>query len=163
MELSSGFGPASNPFVATVAREAIRIQGSHSPDGQAVVPYIFFLVRPDGIRAYYEARGRLEPLGITFGYELADQDWEVEFPNLDDVKTWDGSPRPVATLSTRSRKPRPTARQLTGRRRGVFPPGERPGEARPASAATAPAANSPSAQDADSPERDWRPLQVCHP
>ena len=91
LELSSGFGPASNPFVATVAREAIRIQGNASPDGRPVVPYIFFLVRPDGIRPYYEARGRLEPLGITFGYELADQEWEVDFPDLDDVKTWDGS------------------------------------------------------------------------
>ena len=91
LELASGFGPASNPFVATVAREALRIQGNKSPDGQMVIPYIFFLVRPDGIRAYYEARGRLEPLGITFGYELADQDWEVDFPDLDDVKTWDGS------------------------------------------------------------------------
>ena len=90
-ELASGFGPASNPFVATVAREAIRIQGNSSPDGQPVTPYIFFLVRPDGIRAYYEARGRLEPLGITFGYELADQEWEVDFPDLDDIKTWDGS------------------------------------------------------------------------
>jgi hypothetical protein len=93
LELASGFGPASNPFVAAIAREAIRIQMSHqSPDGQAVVPYIFFLVRPDGIRAYYEARGRLEPLGISFGYELADQDWQVDFPDLDDVATWDGSP-----------------------------------------------------------------------
>jgi hypothetical protein len=91
LDMSVGFGPASNPFVATVAREAIRIQGNVSPDGQQVVPYIFFLIRPDGIRAYYEARGRLEPLGITFGYELADQDWEVEFPDLNDMKTWDGS------------------------------------------------------------------------
>ena len=91
LDLASGFGPASNPFVATIAREAIRIQGNKSPDGQVVIPYIFFLVRPDGIRAYYEARGRLEPLGITFGYELADQDWEVDFPDLDDIKTWDGS------------------------------------------------------------------------
>ena len=57
LELASGFGPASNPFVATVAREAIRIQGSHSPDGQAVVPYIFFLVRPDGIRALLRGPG----------------------------------------------------------------------------------------------------------
>ena len=91
LEIASGFGPTSNAFVATVAREAIRVQGQSSPDGQAVVPYIFFLVRPDGIRPYYEARGRLEPLGITFGYELADQDWEVDFPDLDDVKAWDGS------------------------------------------------------------------------
>ncbi len=91
LDLASGFGPASNPFVATIAREAIRIQGNASPDGQPVVPYIFFLVRPDGIRPYYEARGRLEPLGITFGYELADQDWVIDFPDLDDMKTWDGS------------------------------------------------------------------------
>ena len=91
LDLASGFGPGSNPFVATVAQEAIRIQGNASPDGQQVTPYIFFLVRPDGIRSYYEARGRLEPLGITFGYELADMDWEIDFPDLDDTKTWDGS------------------------------------------------------------------------
>ena len=106
LELASGFGPASNPFVAAVAREVIRIQMSHqSPDGQAVVPYIFFLVRPDGIRAYYDARGRLEPLGITFGYELADQDWQVDFPDLDDLSTWDGSPssRPDPVVRTPAR------------------------------------------------------------
>ncbi len=91
LDLATGFGPSTNPFVAAVAREAIRIQGQASPDGQPVVPYIFFVVRPDGIRPYYEARGRLEPLGITFGYELADQEWEIDFPNLDDPSTWDGS------------------------------------------------------------------------
>ena len=90
-ELESGFGAVSNPFVRAVAREAIRVQHKAGPDGAAVVPYIFFLVRPDGIRPYYEARGRLEPLGITFGYELADQDWEIELPDLDDTGTWDGS------------------------------------------------------------------------
>ena len=107
LELGSGFGPASNPFVAAVAREAIRIQGSHSPDGQSVTPYIFFLVRPDGIRAYYEARGRLEPLGITFGYELADQEWEIDFPDLDDLKAWDGSPSTGLPDSTPKKIPRP--------------------------------------------------------
>ena len=90
-DLETGFGTLSNPFVRAVATEAVRIQRKNSPDGAPVVPYIFFLVRPDGIRPYYEARGRLEPLGITFGYELADQDWEVELPNLDDTSTWDGS------------------------------------------------------------------------
>ncbi len=90
-DLESGFGPSSNPFVAAIAREAIRVQGKATPDGEPAIPYIFFVVRPDGIRPYYEARGRLEPLGITFGYELADQEWEVDFPDLDDVSTWDGS------------------------------------------------------------------------
>ncbi len=104
LELSSGFGPSSNPFVAAVAREAIATQRKASPDGQPVVPYIFFLVRPDGIRPYYEARGRLESLGITFGYELADQDWEVDVPDLDDFSTWDGSaPGPPPGEDSRSR------------------------------------------------------------
>jgi hypothetical protein len=103
LELASGFGPTTNPFVATIAREAIRIQGNASPDGQLVTPYIFFLVRPDGIRTYYEARGRLEALGITFGYELADQDWEIDFPDLDDIKTWDGSgPLPTPRIDPRA-------------------------------------------------------------
>ena len=90
-DLESGFGPTSSRFVSAIAREAVRVQRQASPDGAPVVPYVFFLVRPDGIRPYYEARGRLEPLGVTFGYELADADWEIEFPNLDEVATWDGS------------------------------------------------------------------------
>ncbi|WP_435009483.1 hypothetical protein P12x_000735 [Tundrisphaera lichenicola] len=94
LDLASGFGPSSNPFLGAIARELIRIRQHESPDGAPVVPYIFFLVRPDGVRPYYEARGRLEPLGITFGYELADQDWEIEFPDLDDVAAWDGSVSP---------------------------------------------------------------------
>ena len=109
LELAIGFGPSTNPFVAIIAREALRVQGSNSPDGQLVVPYVFFLIRPDGIRAYYEARGRLEPLGITFGYELADQNWQVDIPDLDDISAWDGSgpappkrPDPLAELRSRN-------------------------------------------------------------
>ncbi len=107
LDLESGFGPSSNRFVNAIAREAVRVQRLASPDGALVVPYIFFLVRPDGIRPYYEARGRLEPLGITFGYELADADWQVEFPNLDDVATWDGS-TPASSVN-------PVGRGLAGR------------------------------------------------
>ena len=92
LDLETGYGAMTNPFVAAIAREAMRVQRQDSPDGAPVVPYIFFLVRPDGIRSYYEARGRLEPLGVTFGYELADSEWDIEFPDLDDVSTWDGSP-----------------------------------------------------------------------
>ena len=90
-ELETGFSPTSSRFVGAIAREAVRVQRQATPDGAPVVPYVFFLVRPDGIRPYYEARGRLEPLGVTFGYELADADWEVEFPDLDEVAAWDGS------------------------------------------------------------------------
>ncbi len=119
-ELDSSFGATSNPFVRAVAREAVRVQGRATPDGSPVVPYIFFVVRPDGIRPYYEARGRLEPLGISFGYELADQDWQVEFPDLDEVGAWDGS----IPLARADADPGPAARRLGGSpaENAEFPP-----------------------------------------
>ena len=87
-DLSNLGNPRSSPFVAALARQMMKVRGTTGPDGSAVVPYILFLVRPDGIRPYYEARARLEPLGITFGYELVEQDQEIEFPALDDASVW---------------------------------------------------------------------------
>ena len=63
----------------------LQIQASDTPDGAAAVPYLVFLVRPGGIRLYYEARSCLEPLGIAFGYELIEQDLVVDIP---DLTTW---------------------------------------------------------------------------
>jgi hypothetical protein len=88
-ELSILSSMRGSPFLATVAQAALRAQDGPSPDGAPVVPYILFVIRPDGIRPYYEARARLEPLGITFGYELVDQDWEIDYPDLDDPVEWD--------------------------------------------------------------------------
>jgi hypothetical protein len=89
-----------------VVRELIRVQGSTGPDGSPVVPYIFFVVRPDGIRPYYEARARLESLGIAFGYELVDQEMDIDFPDLDHPDEWDGSASlgrfPIASLDGRN-------------------------------------------------------------
>ena len=56
VQMSPMMGARSNPLVGAVARELIRVHRGASPDGQSVVPYIFFIVRPDGIRPYYEAR-----------------------------------------------------------------------------------------------------------
>ena len=83
LDLSGLMGMRTSPIVVAVARELIRIEGATAPDGAPVVPYIFFVVRPDGIRPYYEARARLEPLGIAFGYELVDQDWEIDYSDPD--------------------------------------------------------------------------------
>jgi hypothetical protein len=88
LDLSPLLSARASPFVVAVARELIRIEQATSPDGAPIVPYIYFIVRPDGIRPYYEARARLEPLGIAFGYELVEQDWQIDFPDLD---TWDDS------------------------------------------------------------------------
>ncbi|HEY2158169.1 MAG TPA: hypothetical protein VGH33_21245, partial [Isosphaeraceae bacterium] len=94
-EIASPFGLRANSFLAAITREAVRIQKRDAPDGGEVVPYIFFIVRPDGIRSYYEARTRLERIGIAFGYELADSEWAIDVPDLDNPATWDGSPPPL--------------------------------------------------------------------
>ncbi|MEJ7637118.1 MAG: hypothetical protein WKF75_03785 [Singulisphaera sp.] len=92
LELSPLFGSRSNPLISAVARELVRSQAKLSPDGTSAVPYIYFVVRPDGIRPYYEARSRLEPLGIAFGYELVEQDWKIEYPASDDPGEPNGGP-----------------------------------------------------------------------
>ncbi len=94
-EIASPFELRASSFLVAITREAVRVQRRDAPDGGEVVPYIFFIVRPDGIRSYYEARTRLERIGIAFGYELADADWAIDFPDLDNPATWDGSPPPV--------------------------------------------------------------------
>ena len=94
-EITLTFGLNGNPFLAAVTREALRIQRRDAPDGGEVVPYIFFIIRPDGIRSYYLARTKLERMGFAFGYELAENDWSIDVPDLDDPATWDGSPPPL--------------------------------------------------------------------
>ena len=91
LDLSSLINPRTSPVIIAVARELLRVQMSESPDGAPVVPYFVFLIRPDGIRPYYEIRARLEPLGIAFGYELIDQDLKVDVPDYDNLATWDGT------------------------------------------------------------------------
>ncbi len=90
-ELSPRIHPRSSPIVRAVALEMLHIRAAETPDGAPAIPYLVFLVRPDGVRPYYEARSSLEPLGIAFGYELIDQKLAVDIPDLDDLATWDGS------------------------------------------------------------------------
>ncbi len=132
IELSPLIHPRSSPVVLTIAREMMHIQNSATPDGAPAVPYLVFLVRPNGIRPYYESRARLEPLGIAFGYELIEQDLVVEVPDFDDLTTWDGSApldKPAlasANRNTRSSKSLTAANDASGtqpsRMSGVWPP-----------------------------------------
>ena len=88
----AGFAsPRSNPLVLEVAKAMVRARSVPTPDGAASVPYLVFVVRPDGVRPFYAARMVLEPLGITYGYELADADWDIEFPDLNDPAEWSES------------------------------------------------------------------------
>jgi hypothetical protein len=92
LELSPVLTMRNSPLVMGVARQMMKLQSVSTPDGAAAVPYILFVVRPDGIRPYYEARARLEMLGLSFGYELVAQDEEIEFPDLTDASEWTETP-----------------------------------------------------------------------
>ncbi len=115
MELSPMLGIRGNPFLAAVAQETMNAQRGPTPDGAPSVPYILFIVRPNGIRPYYEALAKLEPMGLAFGYELVGQDWEITYPDPSETKDWDTSePAPERW---------PTSRPLAGGPdRGPDPP-----------------------------------------
>jgi hypothetical protein len=121
LELSPRIHPRSSTFIRAIARELFHIHSADTPDGTPAVPYIVFLVRPDGIAPYYLARTCLEPLGIAFGYELVEQNLAINVPDFDDVTTWDGTvpldmplaPAPTtAPISRRLAQANPTNDQI---------------------------------------------------
>ena len=121
LDLSAVLGARQSPLVAAVVHEVVRAQAKATPDGAPAVPYVFFIVRPDGIRPYYEARARLEPLGIAFGYELVEQNMELDYPDLDNLDEWDGSaPLRLPLVMTGSNET-PRASRVSGRGRGDSP------------------------------------------
>ena len=121
LELSPRINPRLSVFVRAIARELLHIRAAETPDGTPAVPYIVFLVRPDGIAPYYLARTCLEPLGMAFGYELIEQKLEVNIPDFDDLTTWDGTvpldmplePAPGSSPSRIARANQPGERQKT--------------------------------------------------
>jgi len=45
-------------------------------------PYVLLLVRPNGSVAYYVAKRFLQKLGVRHGYELINDDWELDLPEV---------------------------------------------------------------------------------
>jgi hypothetical protein len=76
-------GPG-NPLASAVraARDHLVAQAA-DPKSPEAEPYPLFLVRPDGIEAYYAARAAMQSWGADFGYQTVDQDWTLEYPPLD--------------------------------------------------------------------------------
>jgi hypothetical protein len=76
-------GPG-NPLASAVraARDHLAAM-SADPKSRAAEPYPLFLVRPDGIQAYYAARAAMQSWGSDFGYQTIDQDWKLEYPPVD--------------------------------------------------------------------------------
>src|SRR5262249_12115535 len=51
-------------------------------------PYVLFLVRPEGIHAYYEAQRALDKLEVDFGYEFVEPDWTFDFEENFEMQPW---------------------------------------------------------------------------
>lgn len=110
-----GLSGRSSPFGAAVRRLASILEARGAPGGERVEPYVLFVVRPDGIRPFYEARSALDAIGVPYGYELVDQDWEIEYPEWDDPTIWD-------SLETQMDDPALLA-ELEGPEAGIGGPG----------------------------------------
>ena len=76
-------GPG-NPLASAVraARDHV-VESAADPKSPDAEPYPLFLVRPDGIEAYYAARAAMQSWGADYGYQTVDQDWKLEYPPLD--------------------------------------------------------------------------------
>jgi hypothetical protein len=72
-------GPG-NPLAAALraSREYLAGRGETAKDGSDE-PYPLLLVRPDGVAAYYAARGAMDSWASEFGYELIGQDWKLHY------------------------------------------------------------------------------------
>jgi hypothetical protein len=94
--------------------------GSPAADKGSETPYLFLLVRPDGIVSYYVVLRAIEELHVDSGYEFVEADWMLDFPEDADA------PRQPWMAQESPRPPRHEGlTQLTGPRpRGVVPPGE---------------------------------------
>jgi hypothetical protein len=79
-------GPLDNSnALASAVRAAEQYLGRNSQSNlrEAGEPYPLLLVRPDGINSYYVARAALRSWGSDFGYELIDEDWQLDFKGPD--------------------------------------------------------------------------------
>jgi ElaB/YqjD/DUF883 family membrane-anchored ribosome-binding protein len=76
-------GPG-NPLAAGVrAAEQYLGRSTSIKQQDEAQPYPLLLVRPDGINSYYVARAALKSWGSDFGYELIEQDWQLEYQAKD--------------------------------------------------------------------------------
>jgi hypothetical protein len=91
-----------------------RLPASAGPKVSA--PYLFLLVRPDGIANYYRAQAAMQGLPIDFGYEFVDASWILDFlPKSETTQPW-----MTASTGARGAASSPTGpaapRRLTGPR-----------------------------------------------
>lgn len=79
-----GFNEGFNPLLAgTVALIRYWKVQNEASGGTEPEPYVLLLVRPSGSVAYYIARKLLTRLEVPFGYELIDEDCNLDIPEPD--------------------------------------------------------------------------------
>jgi hypothetical protein len=78
-------GPG-NPLASTIRtmRDHL-VQNAANPQAPDAEPYPLFIVRPDGIMAYYEAREAMASWANEIGYQAVDADWPLAYPDADPV------------------------------------------------------------------------------
>jgi hypothetical protein len=82
-DLAGPPGPG-NPLASTIRaiREGL-LATSPNPSSPDAEPYPLFLVRPNGIVAYYEAREAMASWAHEIGYQVVEQDWPLSYPPAD--------------------------------------------------------------------------------
>lgn len=79
-----GFTRAFNPLLAgTDALADYWMKQAIKTDSPTAQPYVLLLVRPDGAAAFYAARKFLSRLEHSYGYELIEEDWQLDLPAVD--------------------------------------------------------------------------------
>lgn len=78
-----GFVPEYNPLLAGTRAlvDYWSKQQRQTPDDEYGEPYVLLVVRPSGTIGYYAARRLLHELGTDFGYELIEEDADLELPD----------------------------------------------------------------------------------
>ncbi len=81
-----GFTNTHNPLLAgaegLLKYWTLRTHTAHDPK-EDPEPYILLIVRPSGSVAFYVARRMLSRLKTPFGYELVEEDWQLDLPEPD--------------------------------------------------------------------------------
>jgi hypothetical protein len=80
-----GFDLCESGIRQEVEERVARQRAGPDPPEKGEAPYLFLLVRPDGIPVYYLVQNALTGLKVDFGYEFVDADWVLDFSGRGDL------------------------------------------------------------------------------
>jgi hypothetical protein len=95
-----GFDLSAGAVRTELERRAGPLIPAKKSDADKKGAYVLFLVRPSGITNYYLAQAAVKGYRLDFGYELIDQDWQLDFGGTHIVKNG-----PISTPAKRNEMP----------------------------------------------------------